>query len=277
MAVAGDIATAALHVLDTAAPRAKAAAAHDVAKAWRAGQLALPAGAWPPVRANHQPARPSRPELVPPAQVPRRRLNTVKGRIALLHAIAHIEFNAIDLAFDLVMRFGADTRIADSSRRDFISDWVGVGDDEARHFAMVEDRLNALDARYGDLPAHNGLWDAARQTAHDLAARLAVAPLVLEARGLDVTPGMIDRLKSAQDAESAAILQVIYDEEIGHVGAGARWFLAVSTCEGKDPETYYQTLVREHFRGGLKRPFNFKARQSAGFPETFYTPLANEA
>lgn len=270
----GDIASAARSVLDTGAPRDKAARARAVAAAWRAGSLSVPES-WPATAPDHAPARPSRPELVPPGQVPRRRLNSVHGRVALLHAIAHIEFNAIDLAFDLVMRFGGDERIPDARRQAFINDWISVGDDEARHFIMVEDRLNALDAAYGDHPAHNGLWDAAVSTGHDLAARLAIAPLVLEARGLDVTPGMINRLISAGDKDSAAILQVIYDEEIGHVGAGARWFTAMAEKAGEDPQTYFQALVKEHFRSPLKRPFNFKARQSAGFPETFYEPLAD--
>lgn len=275
MAARGDIAKAAQSVLDTAAPREKAAAARRVAAEWAQGTYQLSLNAWPEPPRNHHPARPDRPGLVPPGDVPRRRLNSVQGRTALLHAIAHIEFNAIDLAFDMVMRFGGDRRIPDDERRNFVSDWIGVGDDEARHFILIEDRLNALGARYGDLPAHGGLWDAARATSHDLAARLAVAPLVLEARGLDVTPGMIDRLNGAADPESAALLQIIYDEEIGHVAAGARWFIAVANAENRDPETYYQALVREHFRGGLKRPFNFNARQTAGLPETFYTPLAN--
>jgi len=274
MTSARHVALAARDVLETGAPREKAAQARRVAAAWRSGELVWNA-AWPDVPDPHTPCRPDRPALVPPGEVPRRRLNSPHGRIALLHAIAHIEFNAIDLAFDLIMRFGGDDRIKSADRQEFITDWIGVGDDEARHFVMVEDRLNSLSATYGDLPAHNGLWDAARSTAHDLAARLAVAPLVLEARGLDVTPAMIDRLISAQDTESADVLKVIYNEEIGHVGAGARWFLAVSESEARDPEAYYQALVRTHFRGGLKRPFNFKARQSAGLPESFYTPLAD--
>ncbi|WP_300553884.1 ferritin-like domain-containing protein [Maricaulis sp.] len=274
MTLAGtDIQSAALKVLATAGPRDKAAAARAAAAAWREDALTLPVhwragGDMPP------PARPSAPALVPPGEVPRRRLNSQQGRVALLHAIAHIEFNAIDLAFDLIARFGGDTRICESERQAFISDWIGVGDDEARHFVMVENRLNQLEATYGDLPAHSGLWDAAQSTSHDLAARLAVAPLVLEARGLDVTPGMIERLRSAGDQASAAVLTVIYNEEIGHVGAGARWFGTICSAMSADPQTTYQQLVRKHFKGGLKMPFNFKARQDAGLPEAFYLPLA---
>jgi uncharacterized ferritin-like protein (DUF455 family) len=191
-----------------------------------------------------------------------------------LHAVAHIEFNAIDLAFDLVARFGGDARIKDEDRTAFISDWISVGDDEARHFMMVRDRLKALGGDYGDLPAHDGLWTAAEATAEDLAARLAVAPMVLEARGLDVTPGMIERLRSAGDLESADILTVIYTEEVGHVAAGRRWFEAVCTAEAADPRERFQSLVSHYFKGDLKRPFNEDARAAAGLPADWYAPLA---
>jgi uncharacterized ferritin-like protein (DUF455 family) len=188
--------------------------------------------------------------------------------------VAHIEFNAIDLAFDLVARFGGDVRIRDEDRTAFISDWISVGDDEARHFMMVRDRLKALGGDYGDLPAHDGLWNAAEATAEDLAARLAVAPMVLEARGLDVTPGMIERLRSAGDMESADILTVIYTEEVGHVAAGRRWFEAVCTAENADPRARFQSLVSLYFKGDLKRPFNEEARGAAGLPADWYAPLA---
>jgi uncharacterized ferritin-like protein (DUF455 family) len=257
-------------VLDTAEPRAKAAAAREAVRLWRAGML--PAGAAPGAPAR--PARPARPELVQPGKVPRRRLNTRTGRAALLHAIAHIEFNAIDLAFDMLVRFGTDPLIPATQRDEFLSDWTGIGDDEARHFVMIADRLEELDSHYGELPAHNGLWDAAMATSGSLAARLAVAPLVLEARGLDVTPGMIDRLDSAGDRESAEILRVIYAEEIDHVAAGVRWFRTVCTRLGEDPETHFQALVSRYYRGNLKPPFNSGARERAGFPADFYLPLA---
>lgn len=269
-----DIQQACLSVLETGSPRAKADRARSVAAAWREGRLALPT-AWRPVAADHRPARPSRPELVPPGQVPRRRLTGPAGRIALMHAIAHIEFNAIDLAFDLIARFGGHGGFDEAQRQSLIDDWVGVGDDEARHFIMVQDRLAELGAAYGDHVAHNGLWDAAVSTSHDLAARLAVAPLVLEARGLDVTPGMIDRLISAGDQASADVLKVIYEEEIAHVAAGARWFHTLCRIDDQDPQTRYQTLVKQHFKGGLKLPFNFNARKIAGLPEEYYLPLAH--
>lgn len=268
-----DIATLAASVLATGDPREKAARARTVAALWREGGVGIPSDL-PSSDDIAPPARPARPDLVPPAQVPRRRLNSPAGRVALLHAVAHIELNAIDLAFDLVARFAADPRIPDADRAAFIADWISVGDDEARHFVLIEDRLNALDAGYGDHPAHSGLWDAAIATQHDLAARLAVAPLVLEARGLDVTPAMIERLVSAGDPESADILRVIYREEIGHVAAGARWFLKVCESENLPPQAHYQGLVQTYFKGALKPPFNDEARQLAQFPADFYEPLA---
>lgn len=269
-----DIQAAAARVVSTAAPLEKAARARELAIAWRAGQFTLPlCGA--ASHAPQTPARPEHPELKPPGQVPRRRLGTVAGRFALLHAVAHIEFNAIDLAFDLVARFGGDRAIEATQRHAFISDWISVGDDEARHFIMVRERLQALGGDYGDLPAHDGLWEAAQATSNDLAARLAIAPMVLEARGLDVTPGMIERLEKVEDQASADILKVIYEDEIGHVASGARWFNHLCRLTDQTPETYFQTLVSTYFRGLLKRPFNEDARTAAGLPGCFYEPLAD--
>lgn len=268
-----DVQQAAARVVATAAPLDKAAHARAVADQWRAGALAAP-GPGAPSQAPDRPARPDRPVLCPPGQVPRRRLGSPEGRFALMHAVAHIEFNAIDLAFDMVARFAGDARIADDQRAAFVSDWVSVGEDEARHFLMVRDRLLTLGGDYGDLPAHDGLWEAAEATASDLAARLAVAPMVLEARGLDVTPGMIERLETVGDQDSVAALTVIYTEEVGHVAAGARWFEHVCRDADDSVEACFQALVSKYFRGSLKRPFNAEARTLAGLPERFYEPLA---
>lgn len=257
-------------VLETASPRAKVAAARQVAQTWREGAATLGAAVEPPSR----PARPAAPEHVPPGQVPRRRLSSQAGRTALLHAIAHIEFNAIDLAFDMVARFGTDALIGEKERRDFVSDWIGVGEDEARHFTLLADRLESLGSVYGALPAHGGLWDAAEATAGSLPARLAVAPLVLEARGLDVTPGMIDRLESADDRESAEILRVIYEEEVGHVAAGMRWFQHVCDQLDQEPAGHFRTLVRRYYKGTLKPPFNIEARLKAKLTIDFYGGLS---
>jgi uncharacterized ferritin-like protein (DUF455 family) len=266
-----NIIEACIGVLNTGQPAAKASLARQTATAWREGQFTLlPAdSAILPLR----PARPERPALCPPSAMARRRLGSLGGRIALLHALAHIEFNAIDLAFDMVARFAFALPGVDLIRNAFVSDWLNVGDDEARHFTMVSDRLIALGSAYGDLPAHDGLWESAERTAGDLAARLAIAPLVLEARGLDVTPGMVTRLADAGDQASADILQMIYEDEVGHVACGARWFGHVCAAGGLDPQSHFQALVRMNFAGRLKPPFNRAARTCAGLPKTWYEPL----
>lgn len=254
-------------VLSTPNPLDKARAAQEAARTWRSDP-ALPVGDRnPPAR----PARPERPPLRPPREVPRRRITTgLPGRVALLHALAHIELNAIDLAFDIVARFAQE-----DLPRAFFDDWVAVGDDEARHYLMLAERLAELDAAYGDLNAHDGLWQAAEETADDLLARLALVPLVLEARGLDVTPAMIEKLRKVGDDRSADILQIIHDEEISHVAAGARWFRFLCERRGLDPAETYGSLVRQRFKGSLKPPFNRVSRDAAGLPAEFYEPLAN--
>ncbi|MDX5360853.1 MAG: ferritin-like domain-containing protein [Alphaproteobacteria bacterium] len=257
---------AACTVLRTADAGAKAARALEVAAAWEAGLLA-PArvpGALP-----SRPARPSRPRLVSPTAVPRRARGR-KGRIALLHAVAHIELNAIDLAWDMVARFSGP-----GTPDGFYADWVRVGTEEARHYRLVADRLAAYGAAYGDLDAHDGLWDAAAQTADDLLARLAIVPLVLEARGLDVTPQMIARMEREGDADSAAALEIIHREEVGHVAAGLRWFRAEAERRGLDPAAAFQEIVETGFRGRLKPPFNRDARDRAGMPAAFYAWAEN--
>lgn len=220
-----------------------------------------------------RPARPERPPLVSPRELRRRRLGSPEGRAALLHAIAHIELNAIDLAADMIARF-ADAPDVANHRDAFIADWSSVCDDEARHFVLISDRLGELGFAYGDFPAHDGLWDAAMNTRFDIAARLSVAPLVLEARGLDVTPGMIVKLDQAGDRESAAVLEIIYEEEVGHVAIGMQWLQHVALHRGKDSRTLFRGMVREHFRGPVKPPFNHAARQKAGLKLSFYEDLA---
>ena len=245
-----------------------------VGRAFRRACLQEPAsalGAPPDV-----PARPAAPELVAPRHLRKRGLGTPAGRAALLHAIAHIELNAIDLSADMVARFADAPELA-GSRDAFIRDWSGVCDDECRHFAMIQERLGALGHAYGDFPAHDGLWQAAQSTADDIAARLAIAPLVLEARGLDVTPGMIERLDGVGDRESADVLRVIYAEEVAHVHAGMRWFRHVAEARGRAPRPYFRALVQSRFRGRVKPPFNVPARNSAAFPEEYYRNLRSSA
>ena len=220
----------------------------------------------PPLR----PGRPRRPLLVHPTKLPRRRLGSVEGRAALMHAIAHIEFNAIDLAFDMAARFLPQIMALDLDGWQFLQDWVAIGGEEALHFGLVTDRLAQMGVEYGDLPAHDGLWEAAENTNDEVLARLAIAPMVLEARGLDVTPAMIASLAKNDDHESAAILQRIYDDEIGHVAAGSRWFKQVCGATKNQPAQTFQDFVKTRFHGGLKEPFNHAARKKAGIELAFY-------
>ncbi len=262
-AAAATLTDRALAVLGAAEPAEKVRLTRAAARAWRQGALAL--GSMPPV--PDRPARPRQPRLVPPHRVPKRKINRgPAGRIALIHAIAHIELNAIDLAWDLIARFSG-TGLPHA----FADDWVGVAAEEAEHFTLIAGRLSELGASYGDLPAHDGLWQSALGTRHDLAARLAVVPLVLEARGLDVTPAMIAKLRAAGDGASAAVLEVIYREEIGHVAVGRRWFEHVCAQRGWQPQDAWRDLVRRHFDGALKPPFNAEARRRAGFDPDDYT------
>ncbi|HKJ83085.1 MAG TPA: ferritin-like domain-containing protein [Mariprofundaceae bacterium] len=202
--------------------------------------------------------RPERPVLVPPARVPRRGMGSRRGRLAAMHAVAHIEFNAINLAWDAVHRF----RLMPEQ---YYDDWVRVADDEARHFTMVRDYLRRHGCDYGEMAAHHGLWEMAERTADDVLERMALVPRTLEARGLDVTPMMIGKLEQAGDADAAAILQVIYREEIAHVQFGTRWFRHLSAERGLNPEATFRDLVCKHFPDGLDGPFNDAARADAGF------------
>jgi uncharacterized ferritin-like protein (DUF455 family) len=259
------IAEACRGVLLTAEPREKVRVARAVMRAWRRDTLTHAFDVAMPGR----PARPERPELLPPARMPKRgKARSERSRIAMLHALAHIEYGAIDLAFDMAGRFGA------GQPRAFIDDWIGVGADEAIHFALLDRRLRALGAHYGALPAHDGLWEAATETAHDLLARLAVVPMVLEARGLDVTPAIVASFERAGDVRSAAILNRIYRDEIRHVAAGTRWFLAGCESLGIPPVPHWQALIRAHFRGSVKPPFNDSARGEAGLSRVFYLGVA---
>jgi uncharacterized ferritin-like protein (DUF455 family) len=261
------LAAGAVAILSTADPAEKVALSRAVAAWWRQGDMPLGAAMPPP-----RPARPQRPPLQPPREMRRRRnLGALPGRIALLHALAHIELNAIDLGWDIVARFPREPL-----PRAFFDDWVAVAVEEAEHFALLAARLEELGGGYGDLPAHDGLWEAAAATAGDVLARLAVVPLVLEARGLDVTPAMIGRLERAGDPASAAILRRIYSDEIGHVAVGARWFDCLCRERGLDPVAVFQDRVRRHFSGALKPPFNVAARGRAGMPADYYAPFAAE-
>ncbi|GAB4362109.1 MAG: ferritin-like domain-containing protein [Oricola sp.] len=258
-------AVAALSAADLDEKVAITRAAHE---RWRRRQLSLRAPSDPAV--PDRPGRPERPELVAPRLLRKRSLNSQRGRIALMHALAHIELNAIDLALDIVARFAA-MRIPLS----FFDNWMQVADDEARHFTLLRDRLRSLGADYGDLPAHDGLWQAATDTRGDLVARLAIVPLVLEARGLDVTPGLAGNLRAFGDEETAQILDVIYTDEKTHVAVGAKWFRFFCARQSVNAAERFRVLVRRHFHGHIKPPFNDRARSAAGLTPLFYRSLSS--
>jgi uncharacterized ferritin-like protein (DUF455 family) len=258
------LSAAACAILNSPSGDEKVLKTNLLARAWADGRITEIGHVSPPDR----PARPRRPELKMPRDMPRRRMGSEKGRIALMHAIAHIELNAIDLAWDMVARFTPE-----NLPHEFFDDWIAVAVDEARHFELLLGYLQNRDATYGDLPAHDGLWQAAQGTADDLLARLAIVPLVLEARGLDTTPGAVARLHEFGDDEAADILATIAEEEIPHVAAGVKWFKYI--CHRRDliPEPTYQQLVRARFKGKIKPPFATAARNRAGFTPEFYEPL----
>lgn len=216
-----------------------------------------------------RPGRPAKPDLVAPRFVPRRSVHTEQGRIAMIHALAHIELNAIDLALDIVARFASEP-----VPRSFFDGWMTVAMEEAKHFGLLSRRLNDLGSFYGAQPAHDGLWSAVAATADDLTARLAVVPLILEARGLDVTPSLLEKLAAVGDDETAAILRIIYEDEKKHVAIGAKWFRFLCARQRVDPAARFQELVRRCFRGDVKPPFNDRARAEAGLTPTFYRALS---
>lgn len=263
------LAEMAVEVLTTADGRAKTALGRKHAAAWFAARAAgtpLPIGqAAPP----DFPARPEKPELLDPKDVPRRRPGSPTGRQALLHAVAHIELNAVDLHWDIIARFTDHPMPLG-----FYDDWVKAADEEAKHFNLVSDCLEAMGSHYGAIPAHAGMWRAASDTMTDLHGRLAVVPMVLEARGLDVTPSMIELFKAAKEAAAVDALSVIYAEEVSHVAYGSKWFNWLCGRDGSDPKEVFHTLVRRYFHGTLKPPFNEEKRADAGLPPDFYWPLA---
>jgi uncharacterized ferritin-like protein (DUF455 family) len=258
------IVNAAIAVLDQPDPSLKIKLTREFAAAWKSNLIQNIGNADLP----DQPARNSKPELLPHHKMPKRTPQSQSGRIAFIHAIAHIELNAIDLAWDIIGRFSTEQLPSV-----FYDDWLDVAVDEARHFEMLSTRLIDLGSVYGDHPAHNGLWEAAKNTSDDIAARLALVPMVLEARGLDTTPKAVQRLSSAGDKESSKILEKIGIEEIPHVATGVRWFKFICKKRGVNPIPEFHRLVEERFRGKLKAPFNNTARAKAQFPKAYYQPL----
>ena len=256
-------------VLRTADGRKKPALSRRFAAEWQAardrGETPEIGRADPPLH----PARPAEPELLSPRDVPRRRPGTPEGRIALLHAVAHIELNAVDLHWDIIARF-AHVKMP----MGFYDDWVKAADEESKHFNLMCDCLEAMGSHYGALPAHAGMWRAAEDTVDDFMGRLAVVPMVLEARGLDVTPGMIEIFRKAKAEDAVAALETIYAEEVGHVAYGSKWFHFLCGRHEEDPKERFHALVQTYFHGALKPPFNEEKRAEAGIPPDFYWPLA---
>lgn len=261
-----DLRQAAAECLQICNPEEKCKAVAALAAAFQQGDCLVDAAA--PDCAPELPGRPERPGLVDASQVPRRRIGSEAGRAALVHAIAHIEFNAINLALDAVCRF-------DGMPDAYYADWLSVAEDEARHFELLRGRLLDLGSDYGDFDAHNGLWEMAEKTAHQCLVRMALVPRVLEARGLDVTPGMIARLRSVGDLETVCVLEVILEEEIRHVAIGSRWFRFCCEREGLAPEPTFIDLLKTYYADQLKGPFNLDARLAAGFSEEEMNALSN--
>jgi uncharacterized ferritin-like protein (DUF455 family) len=261
-----DLHAAARRCLDATDPAQKLQLTEAAWQALLAGQL-RPDPAAPPPEPIGPPGRPPRPALVSARQVPQRGLGSEEGRAALVHAIAHIEFNAINLAWDAVYRFRGKPEA-------YYCDWASCARDEARHFAMLSARLAELGHAYGDFDAHNGLWEMAEKTADHDTARMALVPRVLEARGLDVTPGMIERLRSVGDLRTVAVLEVILREEVAHVAAGTRWFRWCCERDGLDPFECFFDLLRDYVGVQLRGPFNRPARIEAGFIDAELDRLA---
>ena len=259
-------------VLETADARQKTSLSREFAAHWfrqNHTPQSMSIGNYKP---PNSPARPTSPELLSPKNVPRRKTGSEEGRNALLHAVAHIELNAVDLHWDLIARF-ADTIMPIG----FYDDWVKAADDESKHFNLMCDCLESHGSFYGAMPAHGGMWRAAEDTASDFLGRLAVVPMVLEARGLDVTPGMIRVFENAKDKKAVEALKLIYSEEVAHVAYGSKWFHFLCGKHNMDPKPKFHELVRKYFHAPLKPPFNDEKRAEAGIAPDFYWPLADQA
>lgn len=250
---------AALQCLIETCPLSKARDAQALMQSWNHGRIGLNPEE---ILAPHAliPGRPERPELVLPMAVKRRSMHTPEGRAILIHALAHIEFNAINLALDAVWRFPG-------MPQDYYADWLKVAAEEALHFSLLEAHLRTLGHRYGDFPAHNSLWDMADKTRHDVLARMALVPRTMEARGLDATPAVRAKLAQAGDSAAAEILDIILRDEIGHVAIGNRWYAWLCEQRRVDVVETYRNLAYLHKAPAPRRPFNLEARRAAGFLE----------
>jgi uncharacterized ferritin-like protein (DUF455 family) len=248
----------ALDVLQLADPEQKTAATAGLVALLAASTLDQASLSTELAEAPGVPGRPARPRLVAPRRVASRSVFTLPGRVALLHAVAHIEFNAVNLALDAVWRFPGLPEA-------YYRDWVAVAGDEARHFTLVRDHLRSMGFDYGDFDAHDGLWLMAQRTACDCTARMALVPRTLEARGLDATPALQAKLARAGDTRAAQILALILRDEVGHVAVGNRWYRWLCTRAGLDPVSHYEALLERHQAPRPRPPFNWDARRAAGF------------
>lgn len=261
-ASADELRRAALAWLQVADPAAKAQGVQALAARWATGAMQLDSLADLTAAGTLSviPGRPARPELVPPLSVPRRSMASVQGRAVLLHALAHIEFNAINLALDALWRFAGMPAA-------YYIDWLQVAAEEALHFSLLSAHLQSQGFQYGDFPAHGSLWELAENTRHDILARIALVPRTMEARGLDASPQLRAKLAQAGDLAAARILDVILRDEIGHVAVGNRWFGWLCGQRQLDPLATYAALARQFRAPTLRGPFNLDARRAAGFTE----------
>lgn len=254
-----DLRESALNWLVNSDPWRKSNGVSALYAAWQKGQLTLDVNA--ALNATDIiPGRPHVPELVSPLQVEKRSMRTVEGRAALIHALAHIEFNAINLALDAVWRFSA-------MPEQYYSDWLQVAAEEAYHFGLLNDYLVKMGYRYGDFSAHNSLWEMAEKTQHDVLARMALVPRTMEARGLDASPPLRNKFAQIGDDEAAEILDIILRDEIGHVAIGNRWFNWLCEQRGLAPITAYDALAKQYNAPAMRKPLNMDARRKAGFTE----------
>ncbi|KAK6476841.1 hypothetical protein HHUSO_G23345 [Huso huso] len=251
-------------ILCTPEPKEKVALTHQVQEQWNSGQISEIGHA----EAPEQPSREESLTVREPGRIKRGKGGTLASRIALLHSLANIEQWAIDLSWDIIVRF-ATVRLQNREQlpREFFNDFVKVAGDEAKHYQLLEKRITELGSFFGSLPVHNGLWHSAADTSHDLMARLAIVHMVHEARGLDVHPQTLARFAAQSDESSVKILEVIYRDEITHVAAGLRWFTYICAKEKRDHVSTFHDLVKQHFKGYLKPPFNSEGRKTAGMTE----------
>ena len=248
----------ALAILANTDPQLKVSQLHHLFDAYQQQQIALKLSGTLEYQSLQLPGRPAKPDLVPPLQAPKRRMDTVEGRATLWHSLAHIEFNAMNLALDAIWRFP-------DMPQEYYEDWLKVAKEESYHFSLINEHMQSFGFSYGDFPAHNSLWEMVERTADSVIARMALVPRTMEARGLDAVPGIRDRFQQIKDGQAVEILEIILRDEIGHVLIGNHWFNFLCVRENVSPITAYRELAQKYHAPTLKAPFNFVARQQAGF------------